>query len=255
MKVNKTHKKRSKKNATQKNKKTYLMLQYDNRKLSKNIEILTKINQKYCSLYGYDYILDVKEYNLPPYWIKVKLAQELLNTNKYKGILWMDTDAVVDNFSISLESICLPNKSIYYSFDNDSFNAGVWLLLNDKVGKNIINEWATLYNPSKWQKVQNKWLWSGKIQNIRDGWNGKTGWTGWAGSDFEQGQFKKVIIPKYKKYCYQYYQSFFQNNDIDDDIKDKPVFSYHFYGKNKQTTLPIYLKAIALTIKSVTTKT
>ena len=65
---------------------------------------------------------------------------------------------------------------VYYSYDTDGFNAGVWLLLNDKVGKNIINECDTLYNPSNWRKVKNKWLWSGVTRHI---------YTDWAGPDFD----------------------------------------------------------------------
>jgi len=242
---------KGKNNSTRKNKKTYLIVQYDNRKISKNFEILTKINQKYCSLYGYDYILDTKEYNLPPYWIKVKLVRDLLNTNKYKGILWLDTDAVIDNFSISLESICLPNISMYYSNEliencdinlySYTFNAGVWFVVNDKIGKQIMDAWYDSYNPDRWYKVKNKWVWYEKIYNKKNHIGG---------SDFEQGQFTETIIPKYKNNCHQYNWNFFQSTDIN-ALMTSPTFIFHFYGKNKIIKLPQYLQSRAFTIKSL----
>ena len=252
-KKNITKKNITKKNSSRKKRKTYLVLQYDNRKITKQYDILTKINQKYCSLYGYDYILNTKEYNLPPYWIKVKLVMDLLNTNRYKGILWLDTDAVIDNFAISLESICVKNKSMYYSYElieedtrniySHLFNAGVWFILNDATGKQIMNDWYKLYNPNKWRNIKNKWLWADKKKNRRNGW---------AGIDFEQGSFNKAIIPKYKNNCYQYYWNFFQSTNINAVSTDKPTFTYHFYGNNKIANLPSYLKSRALTIKSAT---
>jgi hypothetical protein len=39
---------------------------------------------------------------LPPWWIKVKLVQELLHS--YKGILWLDVDAVINDDRILLRT-------------------------------------------------------------------------------------------------------------------------------------------------------
>lgn len=237
-------------------KKTYAIVQYDNRKLDKNMEILTKINKKYCSLYNYDHIFITKKYNMPPYWIKVKIVRDLLLTNKYKGILWLDTDAVINDFSISLDSIQLPNKSMYYSYEfaefiienknnlknedkhHFTFNAGVWFVLNDKQGRNIMNDWMLLYNP-------NKWYWKKKI---------KKWWCDdckWAGEDFEQGSFFETIIPKYKEYCYQYPYYFFQSFDINRIVTDQQSFVYHFYGDRKIKYLKNYLESKKITINSI----
>ena len=248
-KKNKTYNNILKNSKTKKNRKTYLILQYDNRIIPKNYEILININKKYCSLYGYSYILDTKEYNLPPYWIKVMLVNNLLKTNKYKGILWLDTDAVINDFSISLDSIYCNNKSIYYSYEiierdlpytkklktTYGFNAGVWLILNDKIGKEIISDWINLYDKDKWIFKNNKW----KCNSCK-----------WAGVYYEQGSFEKYIIPKYKNYCKQYKLSFFQSSNIHQvNIYDEK-FVYHFYGCYKKE-LENYLISKKFTIKSV----
>jgi hypothetical protein len=68
---------------------TYLILQYDNRPVSKYKELI-KLNKQYCKRHNYEYKFIYKTYNLPPYWIKVYLLDKLLPN--YKGILWLDTD-------------------------------------------------------------------------------------------------------------------------------------------------------------------
>jgi len=235
---------------TKKNRKTYLILQYDNRNIKPKFKSLMNINKKYCSLYGYDYILDTNEYNLPPYWIKVMLVDKLLQTNRYKGILWIDTDAVINDFSISLDSICCHNKSIYYSYefferyDKDShdlssqyrFNSGVWFVLNDRIGKEIMNAWFKLYDPKKWKLKNKKW----ECIDCE-----------WGGLEYEQGSFEKYIIPKYKKYCKQYKYSFFQSTSIKDVDKEDPKFIYHFYGSVfKKKEITNFLKTKKLTLKN-----
>ena len=248
-KKNKTSHNRFNNSKTKKNKKTYLILQYDNRNIKPQFKELMNINKKYCSLYGYDYILDTETYNLPPYWIKVMLADKLLKTNKYKGILWIDTDAVINDFSISLDSICCPNKSIYYSYEfferykvgtqelvsQYRFNSGVWFVLGDKIGKEIMNEWVKLYNPKDWTLKNKKW----ECIDCK-----------WAGVEYEQGGFEKHIIPKYKKNCKQYKYSFFQSTTTNSINKNDPKFIYHFYGSIfKKKELDNFLKTKKLTIE------
>jgi hypothetical protein len=259
IKYNKTTRNKTIRNKTKHIKQTYAVVQYDNRKLNNHFKILTKINKKYCSLYGYDYIFETKEYNLSPYWIKVKLVQDLLNTNKYKGILWLDTDAVIDDFSIGLDSISKPNKSIYFSNElvtlTDSkdrfkdrnkyrFNSGVWFVLNNNIGKLIINDWFNLYDSNNWFKIRNKWVCKDKIidKNCK-----------WAGKDYEQGAFTDYILPKYEKDCYQYFYNFFQSTNIKEIHIDNPTFVYHFYGYKtfNKPFLIDYLKTKELTIKSL----
>ena len=225
VKINKTNK-------TNKTKQ-FVVIQYDNRKLYKRVSALTKINEQYCLLHGYKYLFVTKHYDLPPYWIKVKLMQELLQTNKYKGILWLDTDAVIHNFYMTLDDICKPNKSMYYCPDCPKwvgpFNAGVFLILNTHHGNRIVNDWLKLYDSTKWKNNDGAWTTDGK----------------WAGIDYEQGSFIHFLIKKYKHYIHQHQWRLFQSFDIDDCEQLKhTIFTYHFVvaGGDKGKLIEPYLQ-------------
>jgi len=213
---------------------TFLILQYDNRKVTNDFIKLMKINKKYCSKYNYDYVFIKKQYDLPPYWIKVYLLQHFLQTNKYKGILWIDMDACIHNFDIRLEDIVIKDKYFYKSPDNkiwkSSFNAGVFLVLNNEIGMNIMNDWMKCYNKTKWHKSgRNKWTTNCK----------------WAGVCYEQGSFEKYISPKYNKYIQTFDWSFFQSfysNLLEKE--NKCVFTLHFAGDEIKKEIPDYLKSL-----------
>ena len=66
--------------------------------------------------------------------------------------------------------------------NNLSLCVGVFMVKNNKVGKELINKWWNKYNPSAWSKKNNKWHTDGI----------------WAGIDYEQGTFNSIIYPKYK---------------------------------------------------------
>jgi hypothetical protein len=221
-------------------KKTFLILQYDNRKIEKNFDKLMKINKKYCSQHNYKYIFVKKMYDLPAYWIKVYLVCMFLQTQKYKGVLWLDTDACIYNFDIRLEDILIKDKHFYMSSDNkllwsSPFNAGVFLALNTEMGMNIMNDWMNCYNKNKWQKKsQNEWI---EPKNCD-----------WAGACYEQGSFVKSILPKYNRYIHKFHWTFFQSsfNSLLDK-STKCVFTLHFAGKlteknNFKKELPLYLQ-------------
>ena len=213
---------------------TFLILQYDNRKVNKDFVKLMNINKKYCLQYKYDYVFIKKQYDLPPYWIKVYLLQHFLQTNKYKGVLWLDMDACVHNFDIRIEDMLIKGKYFYKSPDNkiwnSSFNAGVFLVLHNEIGMNIMNDWMKCYNKNKWHKTgRNKWTADCK----------------WAGVCYEQGSFVKYISPKYHKYIHtfdwSFFQSFYSNLIENENIC---VFSLHFAGDKIKKEMPYYLKSL-----------
>lgn len=167
--------------------KKYAIVQYDNRNIDQYMKLMN-INKKYCRDHNYDYIFSSDKYDMPVYWIKVKLVLDLLNTNKYDGILWLDSDAVIYDIKNPLDDIIIPNKSMYICPDNHKFaeftslfNAGVWFVLNTNMGKMIMTKWMEYYN-----KIKNNWKLdaNGKYYT-----NGK-----WAGSDYEQGSFVSDIM-------------------------------------------------------------
>ena len=195
---------------------TYLILQYDNRPIQHNLKKLMNMNKQYCLQYKYDYKFIHKEYNLPPYWIKVLLTYTLLP--KYKGILWLDTDACIYNDTIQLTDMIMKDKHFYSSPDNkvwDSpFNAGVFFVLNTKKGLEIMNHWLNTYDEKMWKKQDKKW----------------TASCDWASECYEQGSFVKNILPKYSTYIHsfpwRFFQSFYHNLEEDNSC----VFTLHFTG-------------------------
>jgi hypothetical protein len=199
----------------------FLIIQYDNRPINSDINILININKDYCNSNNYDYIFINKNYNLPPYWIKVKLVRDFLMNYDYKGVMWLDTDAVIYNKKIKLESIINENKSFYMSPDNklwDSpFNAGVFIVLNNDKGKNIMNNWMNLYDEKKWYYNNNKWYTTGK----------------WAQETFEQGSFVNNLLEKYNADINTFEWFFFNASYSNIPEHKQNIFTLHFAGPLK----------------------
>jgi hypothetical protein len=216
---------------------SYLLLQYDNRKLNKVAAQFVNTNKKYCAQHNYDYLLITKEYELPPYWIKVYLIQKLLP--KYKGILWLDTDACIHNSDIRIEDMLIQNKHFYNSPDNKKwkapFCAGVFFVLNSEIGLRIMKEWMESYHKKDWQKVEGQWVAKCK----------------WASSCYEQGSFIENILPKYRDSIHTFHWRFFQS--VYSNLQEKYsecVFVVHFANKFKRE-IPDYLKSKKQTNKCV----
>ena len=186
---------------TRKMKKTWAVVQYDNRPLQNIYKVLQQHNINYCKKYGYKYFFISEKYELPPYWIKVKIVQEILKTNKYKGVLWLDMDAVIHDTNISLDSLLIKGKSFYYAPDrpewNTPFNAGVWFVLNNKIGNAIVDSWINTYKPEYWMEKNGKWITNGP----------------WAGITYEQGSFIHYIKPIYMKYINEFPWHFLQSHE------------------------------------------
>jgi hypothetical protein len=217
---------------------SWVILQYDNRKLDNNFEDLMKHNQDYAKKQGYEYVYKRTGYDyLPPYWAKVKIAQELIeeeipgtNTKRYKGVLWLDTDAVIIDQNKRLEHFLKPGKSFVASSDatpfpeedKAPFNAGVWLVRNDQNGQEIIQEWMDKYDSNKWFLEKGKWATRGV----------------WAGENYEQGAFSKHILHKYAKWISIIPWYIFQ---AESDGESAKTFIIHFAGNLKQH-IPDFLR-------------
>lgn len=139
--------------------KPWVLVQYDNRPIPDHYKKLIEINKEYCKKYGYEYIFKSDTYDLPPWWIKVKICKDLLETDKYSGVMWLDTDAVIYDCSKSLDTFT-SDKTIDFFIAKDPptwgapINAGVWIVKNTNVGKNIMKDWFSYYDKTKW--IENK---------------------------------------------------------------------------------------------------
>ena len=206
---------------TRKNSRTWLIIQYDDRPIDKNDTELIRRNKAYAKKHGYHYnFINTGYTNLPPYWRKVAIAKDLLETDLYKGIMWLDTDAVIFNMDISLDSVGDTAKHFFKatnSAGNKIFNAGVWTVKNTKQGKAIMKKWLELYDPSKWKHVGKNWSTEGE----------------WAGDDYEQGAFAYRIVPLHGANINTVKEPFFQGVYPGEGHKgndSKDVFVYHFYN-------------------------
>ena len=171
--------------------KTWAVVQYDNRPVPDQYKPFIEINKEYCKTHGYEYIFKTDEYDMPPYWIKVKLCLDLLNTNKYKGLLWLDTDAVIYDCKKSLDDFTSDftisrdpwgNSAL---LDHDKvLNTGIWIVRS----KEIMNDWFNQYKKEKWIKTNGHWNIDPKLPEFE---------RGWAGINYEQGSFTYIVAPKY----------------------------------------------------------
>jgi len=130
---------------------------------------LKVINENYCQVneYTFLYLTETPEEDkYPPYWIKVKLAYELLQSQKYDYICWIDSDVVMHDIDIRIESIfsaLAPDQFFVKSTDNDrwfnKFNAGVWFVKTCPQALEFFQDWLHSYPRKSWKRLSNqKWI-------------------------------------------------------------------------------------------------
>ena len=202
----------------------WAIVQYDDRPLKDVDKGLMNRNNHYAKKWNHDYIFKKDGYeDMPPYWRKVFLVKDILESGKYRGALWLDTDAMVYNMETDLNTLVEEGKHFYKSRDatpqNGGFCAGVWFVLNTPTGKEILSKWAEKYNPSVWVKNKNRPGVPSKNQENPWRTNGI-----WAGSNYEQGSFIQHIIPTYNNVLKEYPDNYLQSTD-----PHKDAFILHFY--------------------------
>lgn len=192
----------------------WAIVQYDDRKLHEIDKGLMNRNAHYATKWGHDYIFKKEGYEgISPYWRKVFVVKDVLNTGNYRGVLWLDTDATVYKMDTDLNSVVEEGKHFYKSADNTPGNkrfcAGVWFVLNTPIGKEILSKWAEEYHGDKWRKNMNgKWKTNGE----------------WAGQNYEQGSFIETILPNYGDSLKHYDDNFLQALE-----PSEKAFILHFY--------------------------
>jgi hypothetical protein len=112
--------------------------------------------KKYCELHGYDLHINYQEKfsnGKPAQWQKILAARELLETNKYDWIFFLDTDCLIMNPNIKLESFIddkcsfiLPKHNIEpidTPIELEGLNniiTSQFFVKNDEFGKDILDE-------------------------------------------------------------------------------------------------------------------
>jgi hypothetical protein len=185
---------------------------------SKNIAITTLETRKldylelhnlnldnYCKRHNYTYLFkDIynNDLNLPIYWKKIQLVLELLNSDKYDYVMWMDSDTIICDNDIKLEYILNKNdKSIFIGKNlittlSKDYNAGVFIIKNDTIGKKFLNDCIDIYL-SRYECLD-----KGIYRLIGD----------WAGRCYEQGIMNELLKSKYKSNLYIVEEYLFMNN-------------------------------------------
>jgi hypothetical protein len=139
--------------------------------------------EKYCHRFGYKYLfLTYSRYHVPPYWQKVFLIRDLLETGEYDHIVWLDSDAFPHPHSPSIEEFCGNDLDKYHliaaqDMNSTGVNAGVWIVRRSEIGLDLMRSWALSYPQDNWKYREGKWLTDGK----------------WAGEDYEQGQLIRLV--------------------------------------------------------------
>ena len=208
------------------NKKKILICSIETRKL-KIVDIHNENVNKYAQKHNYKYIF-VNDYKnnleLPVYWWKIQFILDMLNTNNYEYVLWLDSDAFFTDTEIPLESLIdmSPNSSIYIGTDwtvvsgfFKTYCAGVFMVKNDEIGKDFLKDCINAYINEKDCKKDGKYNLSGA----------------WAGKCYEQGVMNKLLNAKYKKNVFTIPYSFALNYSV---ISGNTVIS-HVFGDKENT--------------------
>lgn len=150
--------------------------------------------QTYCDQYGYEYIF-ISHYqnpslDLPVYWWKLQYIKDRMEAQdkKMDYILWLDSDTIIANYR-RLEDIVglAPSASIFIGKDffpdpqSQVYCSGVFMLKNNNVGKQFVDDCLNTYINNPKCKVSGKYTLEGD----------------WAGECFEQGVMNNLLKNKY----------------------------------------------------------
>lgn len=173
------------------------MIQAENRRMKLTDRFIAS-NKIYCDMFNIEHIFyqNFEHTKLPPWWAKVALVHSVLFSRQdLDVVLWVDSDAyALQKKDIRTLISRFPKAHFLMTPDSETcgqgspakFCAGVFIVRNTKLGRQLIEDWLKLYNPNDWTFDINTGKWS------TDG--------EWAGPVYEQGSFIEHIMtdPFYK---------------------------------------------------------
>lgn len=112
---------------------------------SHNFEEIVNITkptlEKYANLHNIDIVIEnIQKYDRPFSWYKVYLILNLLQSNKYDYVLWIDSDAVILSNKYQLDAFIVDNKYLYLAKDINGINCGVMMVKNNHYMINFLNK-------------------------------------------------------------------------------------------------------------------
>lgn len=109
----------------------------------KKLADITMLNKtQYCEERGYKLFAKTDNFSPKPkaiYFDKLRYILEILNNNSdIKWAWWLDCDALITNFNISIEQWCDNDYHIAISLDKNTINNGSFFIRNSEEGKRFI---------------------------------------------------------------------------------------------------------------------
>lgn len=213
---------------------TILVLQIEDRKNDEFLNNNMQLNKIICQDNNMQYKFIYKsEEDVSPYWGKVfEIDKILTNPNNLTidYIFWLDSDAFFLNFNKNKLDNFLNSYSNYSMIITKdpppwpaNFNAGSFIVKNDKYGREIVSYWKTLYNSNNWWRENNAW---------------KTN-SPYAGDDYEQGAFATKILTN-KKYSehIKIVPYYILNNSSCTEYFDETIVT-HLAGDHKNNLIKV----------------
>jgi len=147
---------------------------------------LVRRNADYCAGHGYVHaFIRSHDNEVPVFWHKVSLIERFLADHEF--VAWLDTDAVVHDFSFDIERLFYGPEMMIFSGDLPiypvplKFNAGIFLCRGAAAAR-LMAEWRALYPARVWRKTAGLWNFQEHV---------------WAGPAYEQGSFAETLYPRY----------------------------------------------------------
>jgi hypothetical protein len=165
-----------------------LIITFDDRP---NVTYINKHNENfknYADKHGYEYKYEHvynQNLNTNPYWYKIYLVKYYLDTNLYDYVMWVDSDTIILDNSVDLNSYLNSYSSdLFFCDDNqiiEKINAGIFVVKNSKNGKQYLNDCINNFC----------------VDCIKDGEKKLKG--RWAATCYEQGIMNLILIKDYMK--------------------------------------------------------
>lgn len=198
-------------------------------------ELSRKINSLYCNKWGYTYI-DVQHPidKIPPYWLKTHVLFTFLMKYDYDYIMYLDYDAIFNDFNTSIESFLnfIGNDYDFYIGKDVNptryINTGAYIVKNNDFTKKLISDWINMCfdentnfdeniimkgHCEKWKFTNEKW---------------DCGGCEWAGISYEQGSLNTLVTDNLSNIAVLP-MNFITNTD-----PDKKSFVLHLFKSNDQ---------------------
>lgn len=129
---------------------------YDHNMLDLHRLRLPKL-QQYCA--QHKYALEIFEipqnFEREPSWYKISLLiSELKKINNYEYIVWIDTDTIIYNKNLKIESIINSEKLLFISKDYNNINCGIFIIKKNLM---MLDFLENIWNTTKKKFPQHNW--------------------------------------------------------------------------------------------------